>query len=136
MTSETIPYAEFVNTRSHCEALLIKISKTVYDPPDASDGKRILVMSLWPRGVSKEKVDVWMKELGTPTELIKRWKSGNVGWAQFAKEYGKSLSGKEQLLISLSEESKVGTITLLCTEKDATRCHRSLLKQAIEEIES
>ncbi len=48
---------------------MINITKSVYppNPPrEASDGKRILVMTLWPRGVSKDKVDVWMKDLGTP----------------------------------------------------------------------
>ncbi len=44
---------------------MIKTAKTVYDKPESSDGKRILVMRLWPRGVAKDKVDVWLKELGT-----------------------------------------------------------------------
>ena len=37
---------------------MIKISKTVYDAPEASDGERLLVMRLWPRGVSKEKLKI------------------------------------------------------------------------------
>jgi len=53
---------------------LIKIAKTVFDPPEPSDGKRFLVMRFWPRGISKEKVDSWMKELGTPKEVIRKWK--------------------------------------------------------------
>ena len=44
---------------------MIKTAKTVYDKPESSDGKRILVMRLWPRGVAKDKVVVWLKELGT-----------------------------------------------------------------------
>ena len=51
---------------------MIKTAKTVYDKPESSDGKRILVMRLWPRGVAKDKVDVWLKELGTEEELIKK----------------------------------------------------------------
>ncbi|MGH9920029.1 MAG: DUF488 family protein, N3 subclade, partial [Nitrososphaerales archaeon] len=35
---------------------MIKIEKSVYDKPEPSDGKRILVMKLWPRGISKDKV--------------------------------------------------------------------------------
>lgn len=111
---------------------MIRIEKSVYAPPDQSDGKRILVMTLWPRGVSKDKVDTWVKELGTPRDLIKRYKSGNTKWKVFAAEYRKSLRGKESLLRALAEESKNGTITLLCTEKDPGSCHRSLLKEAIE----
>jgi uncharacterized protein YeaO (DUF488 family) len=111
---------------------MIRIEKSVYSPPDRSDGKRILVMTLWPRGVSKDKVDLWMKELGTPRELIKRYKAGEIRWSEYAVEYRKSLKGKEGLLKSLAAESRKGTITLLCTEKDPSTCHRSLLKAAIE----
>ncbi len=113
---------------------MININKTVYDAPEPADGKRVLVMSLWPRGISKEKVDAWMKELGTPKETIKKWKTGKISWAEFAREYRRSLKGKEPLLRELSQESKHRTITLLCIEKDPTRCHRSLLKEAIESI--
>lgn len=89
-------------------------------------------MALWPRGVKKEKVDVWLKELGTPKDLIKKWKGGKVTWAQFSSEYRRSLRGKEALLESLRRDSASGTVTLLCTEKEGEKCHRHLLKEAIE----
>ena len=111
---------------------MIKTAKTIYDKPEPSDGKRILVMRLWPRGVSKSKVDVWLKELGTEKELIKRWKSGKISWKEFERDYKNSLIGKEELLKSLAEEASKSDITLLCVEKDEARCHRSLLKLAIE----
>ncbi len=111
---------------------MINVAKSIYAPPEKSDGKRILVMTLWPRGVSKDKVDAWMKELGTPRDLIRRYKEGKVTWKAFASEYKRSLRGKESLLKSLAEESKRTTITLLCTERDPSACHRSLLKEAIE----
>ncbi len=113
---------------------MIKTDKTVYDKAEPSDGKRILVMRIWPRGISKDKVDVWMKELGTDRELIRKWKDGKLSWDRFATAYKKSLKGKEDLLRELAGQSKAGTITLLCTDKDASRCHRSLLKAAIEEV--
>ena len=92
-------------------------------------------MTLWPRGVSKDKVDVWMKELGTPRDLIKRYKSGKITWEEYAAAYRQSLKGKEELLRSLAKESRKGTMTLLCTEKDPNACHRSLLKEAIESFQ-
>ena len=113
---------------------MIRIEKSVYAPKEPSDGKRILVMTLWPRGVSKDKVDVWMKELGTPRDLIKRYKAGKVTWPAFAAEYRRSLKGKEALLRDLALGSQNGTVTLLCTDKDPSRCHRSLLKGAIEAL--
>ena len=113
---------------------MIRVEKSIYSPPEPSDGERILVMTLWPRGISKDKVDRWIKELGTPRDLIKRYKSGHMTWAAYAKEYRRSLKGKEPLLRELAAKSKTGTITLLCTEKDPTTCHRSLLKEAIEAV--
>ena len=111
---------------------MIKIEKSVYAPKEPSDGRRILVMTLWPRGVSKDRVDVWMKELGTPRDLIRRYKAGKISWEAYAAEYRRSLRGKEAALRGLAEESRKETITLLCTEKDPATCHRSLLKAAIE----
>ena len=111
---------------------MIRIEKTVYSPPEKSDGKRILVMTLWPRGVSKDKVDRWAKELGTPRDLIRRYKGGEISWAEYSAEYRKSLKGKEQILKSMADQARKGTITLLCSEKDPSGCHRSLLKSAIE----
>src|SRR3989442_13917463 len=91
---------------------MIKTTKTVCDKPERSDGKRILVMRLWPRGVSKGRVDVWLKELGTEKELIKRWKSEKISWKEFEREYKKRLVGKEELLKLLAEEEKISTLTL------------------------
>jgi len=40
-------------------------SKRVYEPKEKSDGLRVLIMRLWPRGIKKSHIDVWLKELGT-----------------------------------------------------------------------
>lgn len=111
---------------------MIRTDKTVYDRREGTDGRRILVMRIWPRGVSKDKVDVWMKELGTEKELIKKWKAGKVSWEEFSRQYVSGLKGKEDILRSLAEEAKKGTITLLCTDRDEKRCHRYLLRKEIE----
>lgn len=110
---------------------MIKIEKTIYDEAEKSDGQRILVMRIWPRGIKKEKIDLWLKELGTENELIKQWKEEKITWAQFTREYKKSLKGKEEILKNLAQESKKKTITLLCSCKDGEHCHRYLLKKAI-----
>ena len=112
---------------------MIKIKKTVYDSPEASDGRRVLVMTLWPRGIARGKVDVWMKELGAPMSLVRDWKAGRIAWEDLAQGYLSSLKGKEGLLRELARVSRTGDITLLCTDRDPSRCHRSLLKAAIEE---
>ena len=113
---------------------MLKTEKTVYDPKAPSDGKRILVMRLWPRGISKDKIDLWLKDLGTEPDLIKRWKAGKISWPEFSKAYTASLKGKEPQLKELAKEAKKGTLTLLCSCKDEQHCHRSLLKKAIEKF--
>ena len=112
--------------------MTIKIEKTVYDKPDPADGLRVLVMRTWPRGISKGKVDVWLRDLGTEMELIHLYKDGKVTWTEYSRRYLASLKGKEGMLRDLAAKSKKGTVTLLCVEKDPDRCHRSLLKKQIE----
>ena len=112
----------------------VQIEKTVYDKPAPSDGKRILVMRLWPRGVRKDSIDLWLKDVGTSRELIKKWKSSKITWAQFEKRYYNEMKGELQrkLIKEIADYARKGPITLLCTDKDPKRCHRSLLKKLVE----
>ena len=112
--------------------MTIKTEKSVYDKPDPADGLRVLVMRTWPRGISKEKIDIWYRDVGTETELIHLYKAGKVNWSEYSRRYVASLKGKETILRELAAKSKKGTITLLCTDKDPNRCHRTLLRKEIE----
>ncbi|MDE3055730.1 MAG: DUF488 family protein [Verrucomicrobiota bacterium] len=114
----------------------IHTQKTIYDPPSPSDGKRILVMRFWPRGVKKSTLhlDRWVKELGTESSLIKKWKAGKIEWKEFAREYRKTLRENKTFLVELAEEAKKGTLSLLCSCKEEKHCHRYLLKKAIEAL--
>jgi uncharacterized protein YeaO (DUF488 family) len=111
---------------------VISKRKSVYVSKEPPDCKRVLVMTLWPRGVSKDKVDAWTKDVGTPRELIKKYKGEAIGWADFASQYTKSLKSKDEILRSLAAESKTRTITLLCTDKDPMSRHKSILRETIE----
>jgi len=113
---------------------MIRTEKNIYDEPESSDGKRVLVMRLWPRGISKDRVDVWMKDLGTDLELIREWKAGKLTWDELSKAYNASLKGKDDILKELARESRKGTITLLCGCRNEMRCHRVLLKRAIQKF--
>jgi uncharacterized protein YeaO (DUF488 family) len=59
---------------------LIKTDKTVYDKPEPADGVRILVTRIWPRGISRDRIDLWIKDVGTERELIRMWKEGRIDW--------------------------------------------------------
>lgn len=64
-------------------------AKRVYLPPEDSDGRRILVDRLWPRGLSRQKaqVDVWLKEVAPSTELRKWFHHESPRWDEFQRRY-------------------------------------------------
>src|SRR5690606_491941 len=67
--------------------------KRVYETPEDSDGIRILVDRLWPRGLSKEnaKADMWLKEIAPSTELRKWFAHDPEKWNEFKKRYTQEL---------------------------------------------
>jgi len=108
-------------------------TKRVYDPPAESDGLRVLVMRLWPRGISKSKVDLWLKDLGADVGNLKAWKAGKLDWPEMRARY---LGGLEQPAAAAARaelESLAGkrTVTLLCSCVDETQCHRGILKSLL-----
>lgn len=64
-------------------------TKRVYEDAEASDGYRVLVDRLWPRGVSKEKakLDEWAKELAPSTELRKWFNHDPAKFTEFSQRY-------------------------------------------------
>jgi uncharacterized protein YeaO (DUF488 family) len=98
------------------------------------DGFRVLVMQYWPRGLKREKVDAWYRDLGSSKELIKPWKTGKITWPQFKKQYVADLKEehKQVLIHELAKRAKEEKITLLCSCRDSNMCHRSVLKELIE----
>ena len=108
-------------------------AKRVYEPPAKSDGLRILVMRLWPRGIAKGAVDLWLKELGAEVANIKAWKAGRLAWAEMRRRY---LAGLKQppaaaALAELKALARQRTVTLLCSCEDESRCHRGILKSVL-----
>lgn len=115
--------------------MAIKV-KNIYEKPQRSDGCRVLVMRYWPRGISKDKIDIWEKELGTEVDLIKKWKTESISWAEFSKEYIKFASKQKEKLKELVNRAENKTLTLLCSCKDEEHCHRTLLKKLIDKNQS
>jgi len=110
-------------------------TKRIYDDPAPQDGYRVLVMTYWPRGIKKEKVDEWARELGTPADLIEEWKNDEVSWKQFTERYLESIEDNKEKVKELANRAAGETVTLLCGCKDEAHCHRSLLKDLIEEMQ-
>lgn len=89
--------------------------KRVYEEPEPSDGRRILVDRLWPRGLSKEKakVDLWLKEVAPSNELRKWFAHDATKWVEFQKRYAEELKADPGPLATLKHEVKKGPVTLL-----------------------
>ena len=97
--------------------------KRVYEKPARSDGYRVLVDRLWPRGVSKAaaKLDAWEKEIAPSDELRKWFGHEPAKWAEFQQKYHAELRAKKDLVRGLKQmEAEHGTVTLLFGAKDET----------------
>lgn len=109
----------------------------IYEKEEESDGFRVLVTRYWPRGVKKDRADIWIRGLGPSPELIKDWKKGALEWDEFRERYEREFrdEGKEKLLLELRKaviESGEKKATLLCTCREEGACHRAILKEKIE----
>lgn len=106
-------------------------TKNVRDPAEAADGFRLLVMRYWPRGISKERAHGWERALSPSPDLIKAYRGGKIGWAEFARRYRAEMRGQTEALAALRARARRGTVTLLCGCPDESRCHRTLLARLV-----
>jgi uncharacterized protein YeaO (DUF488 family) len=112
---------------------MIKI-KRIYNPPAEDDGFRILVDRLWPRGLTKEKatVDLWLKEIA-PSDQLRKWYAHDPKkWNAFRERYSKELSERKELVDSIIQKTKEGTVTFLYSSKEEKFNNAVALKQYIE----
>lgn len=108
--------------------------KRIYEEPARSDGLRILVDRLWPRGLSKERaaVNLWLKEVAPSTELRKWFGHDPAKWRQFQARYCKELGENNDALELLKQKSKDRTVTLLYGARDQEHNEAIVLKSVLE----
>lgn len=77
---------------------MIKL-KRAYEDFQNTDGFRILVDRLWPRGLTKEKahIDLWAKDISPTTDLRKWFNHDGSKWQQFLKSYTEELHHNERI---------------------------------------
>lgn len=94
--------------------------KRVYEPPADSDGQRVLVDRLWPRGIAKEKAELslWLKEIAPSTELRKWFDHDPAKWAEFQKRFHAELDGNGEVVAELRDLAAKGKVTLLYSAHD------------------
>ena len=122
-------------------------TKSVWSPIAKGDGLRILATRFRGRGMSTDRYDVWMANLGPSEALLRSFLADDITWATFARRYRAELfaggsadaanrtirnHGQKFTLRLIKELARRQPVTLLCDcDEDQARCHRHLLRQVI-----
>jgi len=108
--------------------------KRVYDRRELTEGKRILVDRLWPRGVKKstQNVDEWCKEVAPSNELRKWFSQSPEKWEEFKKKYAEELKANKKI-DALIEMIKTTDITFVYSAKDTSHNNAVALAEFIKE---
>lgn len=104
------------------------VLKRVYDPPAATDGFRVLVDRLWPRGMTKEAahLDLWAKDLAPSPELRKEFNHKPERFAEFTHHYLSELA-RNPAVAAFRAELKRPKVTLLYGAHDRANNHAVVL---------
>lgn len=100
--------------------------KRIYEPYKKSDGYRVLVDRLWPRGIRKTEahVDIWAKD-PAPSALLRTWfhADPDARFKEFSKKYAAELKGSAALKDLKKELKGKGQVTLVTAVKDVEHSH-------------
>jgi uncharacterized protein YeaO (DUF488 family) len=107
--------------------------KRAYEPAAASDGYRVLVDRLWPRGISRAaaRLDEWARELA-PSGELRRWFGHDPSrFAEFRRRYTAELGGQEEKLRELRRRARGGPLTLVYGAHDEEHNDAVVLAQIL-----
>ncbi|HVV68445.1 MAG TPA: DUF488 domain-containing protein [Gammaproteobacteria bacterium] len=108
--------------------------KRIYEKFQESDGFRILIDRLWPRGIKKENahIDLWLKEIA-PSDALRKWFNHDPQkWPEFQKRYAKELKSKGEVIAIIYQEEQKHTVTLLYGSKETEHNNAIALKKFLE----
>jgi uncharacterized protein YeaO (DUF488 family) len=111
--------------------------KRAYDAPAKSDGCRVLVDRVWPRGLSKGelRLDDWLKDLAPSTPLRTWFGHDPAKWGAFKDRYFRELDKKPEAVERLVARRRDGTVTLVFGAKDIHHNNAVALKEYVERVE-
>ncbi|GMA07514.1 hypothetical protein GCM10025886_06650 [Tetragenococcus halophilus subsp. flandriensis] len=112
--------------------------KRAYEDIDPSDGKRVLVDRMWPRGIKKEKLELalWEKEIAPTNDLRKEFGHDPEKFPWFEKEYKKELDNNDKIpefVEQIAEWLKEDNVTLIYGAKDKKYNQAVVLKDYLQE---
>jgi uncharacterized protein YeaO (DUF488 family) len=107
--------------------------KRAYEPPTRSDGTRILIDRLWPRGIKKEeaKIDEWMKTISPTTELRTWFGHDPARWSEFRRRYKAELRRHPKELERLRTLARKGPLTLIFAARDEAHNDAVVVKELL-----
>lgn len=113
------------------------VVRRAYEPPEPDDGYRVLVDRVWPRGVSRDDLQLaeWNRVVAPSTEL-RRWYGHRLErWEAFREKYGAELreSARRAVVEELTERARAGRLTLVVGARDAEHSQGAVLRAAINE---
>lgn len=110
-------------------------ARRVYEQAGPSDGRRVLVDRLWPRGLSKERahLDEWLKAVAPSNELRQWYGHQPAKFAEFKRRYEAELTepDRAEALRHLRDEARAGPVTLLTATKDLEHSEATVLAQLL-----
>ncbi|WP_210603866.1 DUF488 domain-containing protein [Brevibacterium oceani] len=110
--------------------------RRIYDDPEPSDGTRVLVDRVWPRGVSKDHANLgeWLKDVAPSTELRQWYGHDPDKYDEFARRYREELKDdtRAEALDRLKDIAEKGTLTLLTASKRDDISQAAVLKKTLD----
>ena len=110
--------------------------KRIYEPADKTDGRRILVDRLWPRGVKKENamLSAWLKDIAPSVKLRQWFDHDPAKWNEFQLRYSLELKQNAAVMDLLHSSDKDEVVTLLYAAHDTQHTHALVLQLFLEEM--
>ena len=111
------------------------VTKRAYEPASDSDGYRVLIDRLWPRGLSKARarLDAWEKDIA-PSAALRKWYAHDPDkWREFQTRYAAELRTESamKVLDSLVRRAKRGRVTLVYASRAEDLSDAAVLKQIL-----
>ena len=109
--------------------------RRIYEPPRPTDGHRVLVDRLWPRGVSKERaaIDTWMREIAPSTDLRRWFAHDPARWPEFKRRYFAELRDQADLVAGLTALARRHRVTLVYSARDTDHNQAVALAEFLRE---
>ena len=110
-------------------------AKRAYSPAEASDGYRVLVDRLWPRGISRERahLDEWARDLA-PSDELRRWFGhDSKRFEEFRTRYREELTAHHEHLDALRRRARRAPLTLVYGARDTEHNDAVVLEEVIRD---